>query len=124
MNENSEYNLQKEEVGLAWERGIITDQEREMLYARYDAELPEVQYFVYEDKWPVRGMYYEGEAWVAAKDLISPFGSYHGASSIEFIPEQHRQYITGVSSHGKETFLCLDSKGVTCLFDMLIHLGY
>jgi hypothetical protein len=46
-------------------------------------QVPEVQYFFHQDKWPVRGMFLNNEAWVVAVDIIKPFGlPYHGESTL------------------------------------------
>jgi hypothetical protein len=87
-------------------------------------QVPEVQYSFYGE-WPVRGMFYENDVWLVAKDLITPFGiPYEGEKSIAFIPEQWRRYIKGSSPHGIETFLCLSEPGIMRLLDQLIALGY
>jgi hypothetical protein len=83
-------------------------------------QVPEVQYFFYGE-WPVRGIFYEGDAWVVAKDLITPFGiPYEGEKSVAFVPEKWWCYIKGSSPHGVETFLCLSEPGINCLLDRLI----
>lgn len=122
----SEYTLLNEEMGMALDMGLITEREHAEILARHKIQLPEVQYFFYQDRWPVRGLFYDNGAWVVAGDLIAPFGlPYHGESTLQpFIPEEHRRYITGTSPHGEETFLCLDEQGIKSLFDMLIHIGF
>ena len=87
-------------------------------------QLPEVQYYFYEEC-PVRGIFYENDVWMVAKDMITPFGiPFEGEKTIGFIPEKWRRYIKGVSPHGTEVFLCLSEPGINLLFDKLISMGY
>ena len=87
-------------------------------------QLPEVQYY-FDEGIPVRGLFFNNEAWLVAKDIIAPFGlPFEGEKTVEFIPAKWRCQIKGVSPHGTEVFLCLSEPGVKLLFDKLISMGY